>query len=78
LYFNLGHGSDYIYHGTTTFTGIHNSDKLQLDIRQQKQYCQTQINNVYPERYLIMTNNFNRMVTTSLDEWIYFLKSCAA
>ena len=75
LYFDLGHGTDYIYHGTTTFTGIHDHDKLELDIRQQKQYGMTQINHIYPEYYLIRINNFNRIATTSLDEWIYFLKN---
>ena len=75
LYFDLGHGSDYIYHGTTTFIGIHDNDKLQLDIRQQKQYGKIQINHIYPEYYLIRLNNFNSVAKTSLDEWIYFLKN---
>ncbi len=75
LYFDLGHGSDYIYHGTTTFIGIHDNDKLQLDIRQQKQYGNIQINHIYPEYYLIRLNNFNSIAKTSLDEWIYFLKN---
>ena len=75
LYFDLGHGSDYIYHGTTTFIGIHDNDKLELNIRQQKQFGKSQINHIYPEYYLIRINNFNRMATTSLDEWIYFLKN---
>ena len=75
LYFDLGHGSDYIYHGTTTFVGIHDNDKLQLDIRQQKQYGKMQINHIYPEYYLIRLNNFNSIAKTSLDEWIYFLKN---
>ncbi|MBZ4219329.1 MAG: Rpn family recombination-promoting nuclease/putative transposase [Chlorobium sp.] len=75
LYFDLGHGTDYIYHGTTTFTGIHDHDKLELDTRQQKQYGKSRISDIYPDYYLIKVNNFNRMATTSLDEWIYFLKN---
>ena len=75
LYFDLGHGTDYIYHGTTTFTGIHDHDKLELNIRQQKQFGKSQINHIYPEYYLIRINNFNRVATSSLDEWIYFLKN---
>ena len=75
LSFDLGHGSDYIYHGTTTFIGIHDHDKLQLDTRQQKQYGKIQINHIYPEYYLIRLNNFNSVAKTSLDEWIYFLKN---
>ncbi len=75
LYFNLGHGTDYIYHGTTTFTGIHDNDQLKLDTRQQKLFGKSQINNAYSEYYLIRINNFNHVVTSSLDEWIYFLKN---
>ena len=29
LYFDLGHGNDYIYHGTTSFIGMHNYDTPQ-------------------------------------------------
>ena len=75
LYFELGQGTDYIYHGTTTFMGIHDHDKLELDTRQQKLYGKIQINNIFPEYYLIRINNFNRLATTSLDEWIYFFKN---
>ena len=39
LYFDLGHGSDYIYHGTTTFRGKHLNDDLLLDERQQKLFA---------------------------------------
>ena len=35
VYFDLGQGKDYVYHGKTIFRGIHNSeDILQLSIRQ--------------------------------------------
>lgn len=75
LYFDLGHGTDYIYHGTTTFKGIHTNDNLHLDVRQQKLYGSIQINNIFPEYYLLRVNNFNNIATSSLDEWIYFLKN---
>ena len=38
LYFDLGHGSDYIYRGATSFTGIHDHDTLELERRQQILY----------------------------------------
>jgi predicted transposase YdaD len=75
LYFDLGHGSDYIYHGATSFTGIHDHDILELDRRQQILYGKNSISNVYPEYYLIKVNNFNSIATTTLDEWIYFFKN---
>ena len=75
LYFDLGHGSDYIYHGATSFTGIHNHDQLQLSNRQQKLYGKEQVYHLFPEYYLLRINNFNDVATNSLDEWIYFLKN---
>ena len=75
LYFDLGHGSDYIYHGITSFTGIHDNDHLQLSRRQQELYGKEQVFHLFPEYYLIRINNFNDIATTPLDEWIYFLKN---
>ncbi len=75
LYFDLGHGSDYIYRGVTSFTGIHDHDHLQLSSRQQKLYGKDQIHHLFPEYYLLRINNFNDVAATSLDEWIYFLKN---
>ena len=75
LYFDLGHGSDYIYRGYTSFTGIHDNDRLQLSSRQQKLYGKEQIHHLFPEYYLLRINNFNDVAATPLDEWIYFLKN---
>ena len=75
LYFDLGHGSDYIYRGTTSFTGVHYKDHLQLSSKQQKLYGKDQIHHLFPEYYLIRINNFNDIAATPLDEWIYFLKN---
>ncbi len=75
LYFDLGQGNDYIYRGATSFTGIHNHDKLQLNRRQQQLYGKEHIDRLFPEYYLIRINNFNDVATNSLDEWIYFLKN---
>ncbi len=75
LFFDLGHGSDYIYRGATSFTGIHDNDRLQLSSRQQKLYGKEQIHHLFPEYYLIRINNFNDIAATPLDEWIYFLKN---
>jgi len=75
LYFDLGHGSDYIYHGTTTFKGIHDKDDLELDARQKKLFGNRQIHNLFPEYYLIRINSFDNVAKSTLDEWIYFLKN---
>ncbi|MBC2694982.1 MAG: Rpn family recombination-promoting nuclease/putative transposase [Desulfobacteraceae bacterium] len=43
LYFNLGQGEDYIYHGTTSFQGLHTYDELFLDKGQQALYGKEKI-----------------------------------
>ena len=75
LYFDLGHGKDYVYRGTTDFIGIHNQEQLQLNERQKGIYKKELISEIYPEYYLIKVNNFNDLAKNTLDEWIYFLKN---
>ena len=75
LYFDLGHGKDYIYHGTTSFTGLHENDVLALNEKQQEFYKKEKIHHIYPEYYLIKVNNFNDIAKDTLDEWVYFLKN---
>ena len=75
VYFNLGQGSDYVYHGTTNFTGIHNNDSLLLSETQKGLYKKSHVYQIYPEYYLIKVDNFNDIAKDSLDEWIYFLKN---
>jgi predicted transposase/invertase (TIGR01784 family) len=75
LYFDLGHGSDYLYHGTTSFIGIHNHDVLDLSKKQKELYQKKCIKDIYPEYYLIKVNQFNDIAKNTLDEWIYFLKN---
>ena len=75
LYFDLGHGKDYIYHGTTSFVGIHNNDILALTETQKEVLRKDKVHEIYPEYYLIKVNQFNDIAKDSLDEWIYFLKT---
>ena len=75
LYFDLGHGEDYVYHGSTTFKGVHQHDILELSREQQGVYEKKELSQVFPEYYLIKVNNFNDIAKDSLDEWIYFLKN---
>lgn len=75
LYFDLGHGRDYIYHGTTSFTGMHQHDQLDLSEKQKEIYQKEYVHEIYPEYYLIKVNQFNDVAKDTLDEWIYFLKN---
>lgn len=75
LYFDLGHGKNYIYHGQTVFTGLHRHDELGLSSEQQKLFKQATPSDIFPEFYLIKVNNFDDVARNTLDEWIYFLKN---
>jgi predicted transposase/invertase (TIGR01784 family) len=75
LYFDLGQGTDYVYHGSTSFQGIHNQDILRLSENQQALYHKEEVFRIFPEYYLIKVNSFNDVAKDTLDEWIYFLKN---
>lgn len=75
LYFDLGHGKDYIYHGTTRFIGLHECDELDLSRKQKELYQKEFVHHIYPEYYLIKVNQFNDIAKNTLDEWVYFLKN---
>ena len=75
LYFDLGHGKDYIYHGATRFVGTHYHDELLLNEKQQQLFGKEYPYQLYPEYYLLKINQFDDVARDSLDEWIYFLKN---
>jgi predicted transposase/invertase (TIGR01784 family) len=75
LYFDLGQGTDYVYHGTTSFRGLHNSDVLRLSGRQRAMFGRDEVYELLPEYWLIKVNSFDDIAKDSLDEWIYFLKN---
>ena len=75
LYFDLGQGSDYIYHGTTSFRGLHTNDELLLSEGQKGLFHRKTIPEIFPEIYLIKVNRFNEVARNTLDEWVYFLKT---
>lgn len=76
VYFDLGQGEDYIYHGKTDFVGLHTSDKLKLSSKQ-SELLNGKIEpfQIFPEYYLIKVNNFNDVAKDSLDQWIYYFKN---
>jgi len=75
LYFDLGRGEDYVYHGSTSFTGLHTRDLLRLSEEQQEAYGCGEAYELFPEYYLIRVNSFDDIARDTLDEWIYFLKN---
>jgi predicted transposase/invertase (TIGR01784 family) len=77
MYFDLGKGTDYVYHGKTNFTGIHNNEELRLWEEQQNEFKKDYASDIYPEYYILMIKRFGDITKNTLDEWIYFLKNNA-
>lgn len=77
VYFDLGQGRDYVYHGTTKFIGLHKNDELKLSDSQKSFYGTDEVHKIYPEYYILKVNQFNEVAKDGLDEWIYFLKNDA-
>lgn len=75
VYFELGQGKDYVYHGRTVFRGIHYDDILQLSVRQREQFVRHEAGDIFPEYYVLRVDGFNEQAKTPLDEWIHFLKT---
>ena len=76
VYFDLGQGKDYVYHGKTIFRGLHNPDDvLQLSIRQRELFVGKDAGDIFPEYYVLRVNDFDTVAKTPLDEWIQFLKT---
>jgi hypothetical protein len=71
----LGDGHDYVYYGQTQFTGMHLHDRLKLSLIQQKEFNRVFAGEIFPEYYLIKIPNFDKSLSDTLDEWIYYLKT---
>lgn len=75
VYFDLGQGTDYVYHGTTKFVGINKQDQLSLNHTQVNLFDKKDVAELYPEYFIIKVNNFDNNAVNSLDEWIYYFKN---
>lgn len=85
VYFELGQGKDYVYHGKTEFVGLHQPhDTLKLSVRQNEKFFGNKEldvmkrkaeSDLFPEYYVLRVNDFDKVATTPLDEWIEFLKT---
>lgn len=75
VYFNLGCGTDTVYHGKTEFRGIHNNELLELSPFQKQKFNVDEVSKLYPEYYILKVNNFNQVAKTPLEEWFYYLNT---
>jgi len=80
LFFNLGRGNDYLYHGTTSFVGMNDGKPLIIKRKEEKVLNgQTAVKfkdkNIFPEYYLIRVEKYQNIVKRKIDEWIYLIKN---
>lgn len=75
VYFSLGHGKDFVYHGKAEFRGIHEGDLLELSPFQKQTFKVDEVSQLYPEYYILKVNDFNRVAKSPLEEWIYYLNT---
>ena len=74
LYFDLGRGADYLYHGQTTLIGVHSGDQLQINTKEEGLIRMVSPEDIFPEYFIIRVNEFNKVAKDHLDEWLSYLK----
>ena len=74
VYFDLGRGKDYLYHGQNRFVGVHTGDSLKITTREREALVTRSPEEIFPEYILIRVNEFNQVATSPLEEWMTYLK----
>lgn len=75
LYFDIGKGDDYLYHGQNSFVGVHTGDLLQVTTKEKDALVRRLPSEIFPEYFLIRVNEFDKVAVTPLEEWIDYLKN---
>ena len=75
IYFTMGDGEDYVYHGIADFRGIHHNNILKLTEEQKKFFLREHVEELFPEYYILCTRDFHNIVKDDLDQWMYYLKN---
>ena len=75
LYFDIGKGNDYLYHGQNSFVGVHTGDFLEVTTKEKDAIVRKLPAEIFPEYFLIRVNEFNKVAVTPLEEWIEYLKT---
>ena len=75
LYFDIGKGNDYLYHGQNSFVGVHTGDLLQVTTKEKDAIVRRLPSEIFPEYFLIRLNEFDKVAVTPLEEWLDYLKN---
>ncbi|MCC8177108.1 MAG: Rpn family recombination-promoting nuclease/putative transposase [Bacteroidales bacterium] len=74
VYFDLGSGGDdYVFRGHTNLVGMHSHKELIVSESDRKGYI-TDTYDIFPEYFVLKVNNFDKIATTPLEEWMDYLK----
>ena len=80
LYFDLGSGEDYVYHGVTSFTGMTKPDSVLQFTPKEENFVKSSTplvvspEEVFPEYFLLRVNQFNAVAKTPIEDWMAYLK----
>ena len=74
LYFDIGKGSDFLYHGQNQFIGVHTGDQLQVNVKEEGVIRTRVPAEIFPEYILIRVNEFNKVAVNPIEEWMKYLK----
>ena len=68
LYFDIGVGTDYLYHGQNQFVGVHTHDHLQVNTKERGAIVKRLPSEIFPEYILVRVNEFDKVAVTPLEE----------
>ena len=68
LYFDIGVGTDYLYHGQNQFVGVHTHDHLQVNTKERGAIVKRLPSEIFPEYILVRVNEFDKVAVTPLED----------
>ena len=75
LYFDFGHGDDYLYHGRNALIGVNTGDQLEVTTEEFEGIKTVTSENIFPEYYLLRVEKYDKVEPqTDREEWMCYLK----
>ena len=74
LYFDLGKGDDYLYHGVNQLTGVNKGDVLLISKKEENGIKMITPKDIFPEYFIVRVNQFDSEDDSPLCQWMRYLK----
>ena len=74
VYFDLGKGEDYLYHGRNQLVGVNTGDTLLVNTKEMDGIRMVGAEKIFPEYYIIRVNQFKSEGDGALEQWVRYLK----